>query len=195
MKGTAIKLEIKDEKKWYCLLEGVIYLFRALFFDKKMGEEVDGGLISPAYAGYIFKISGGQDKQGFAMIQGVFANKRVRLLMKECHKCFKPRRKGFKKKKSVRGCIVGPDIKMLQLVVVEVGEKPIPGLTDTVLPIRLGPKRANRIRKLYMAGKNSDPTKMVIRREITKGNKVYYKAPKIQRLITGARLRRKKVLR
>jgi hypothetical protein len=36
---------------------------------------------------------------------------------------------------------------------------------------------------------------MVIRREITKGNKVYYKAPKIQRLITGARLRRKKVLR
>ena len=131
MNGTAIRLEIKDDKKWYCLSEAVIYLFRALFYDKKMGEEIDGGLISPAYAGYIFKISGGQDKQGFAMIQGVFANKRVRLLMKKCHKCFKPRRKGFKKKKSVRGCIVGPDIKMLQLVVVQKGEKPIPGLTDT----------------------------------------------------------------
>ena len=129
------------------------------------------------------------------MIQGVFANRRVRLLMKECHKCFKPRRKGFKKKKSVRGCIVGSDIKMLQLVVVQRGDQPIPGLTDVVSANRLGPKRANKIRKLYAADKNSDVTKMVIRREITKGSKVYYKAPKIQRLITDARLRRKKLLR
>ena len=51
--------------------------------------------------------------------------------MRKCHKCFHPRRKGFKKKKSVRGCIVGPDIKMLQLVVVVKGERDIPGLTDT----------------------------------------------------------------
>ncbi len=50
------------------LLEAVIYLFRAIFYDRRMGEEVDGGLISPAFKGYIFKISGGQDKQGFAMI-------------------------------------------------------------------------------------------------------------------------------
>ncbi len=31
--------------------------------------------------GYIFKIMGGQDKQGFAMKQGVLTNQRVRLLM------------------------------------------------------------------------------------------------------------------
>jgi hypothetical protein len=31
--------------------------------------------------GYIFKIMGGQDKQGFAMKQGVLTNMRVRLLM------------------------------------------------------------------------------------------------------------------
>lgn len=31
--------------------------------------------------GYVFKIQGGQDKQGFAMKQGVLTNQRVRLLM------------------------------------------------------------------------------------------------------------------
>ncbi len=31
--------------------------------------------------GYVFKIVGGQDKQGFAMKQGVLTNGRVRLLM------------------------------------------------------------------------------------------------------------------
>jgi small subunit ribosomal protein S6e len=31
--------------------------------------------------GYVLKIAGGQDKQGFAMKQGVLTNGRVRLLM------------------------------------------------------------------------------------------------------------------
>lgn len=31
--------------------------------------------------GYVLKIVGGQDKQGFAMKQGVLTNQRVRLLM------------------------------------------------------------------------------------------------------------------
>ena len=108
---------------------------RALFYDKQMGDEIDGGLMgNEAYKGYVFKISGGQDHQGFAMIQGVFANQRVRLLMKKCHKCFNIRRKGYKKKKSVRGCIVGPDIKILHLVVVVKGPQEIPGLTDKLEP-------------------------------------------------------------
>jgi len=37
-----------------------------------MGEEIDGALLGEQYAGYVFKITGGQDLQGFAMIQGVF---------------------------------------------------------------------------------------------------------------------------
>jgi len=35
----------------------------------------------------------------------------------------------------------------------------------------------------------------VVRRPISKGDKVYYKAPKIQRLVTHSRLRRKRLLR
>jgi len=58
--GTSVQIEMKDENKW------------AVFYDKKMGEEVDGGLLGEQYNGYVFKITGGQDHQGFAMIQGVF---------------------------------------------------------------------------------------------------------------------------
>ena len=116
------------------------------------------------------------------------------MLMKKCHKCFHPRRKGFKKKKSVRGSIVSSDIGMLQLVIVKKGNEDIPGITDCEILRRLGPKRANKIRKLYNAEKGVDVRKLVIRRAISKGeNKVYYKAPKIQRLITSKRLRRKKL--
>ena len=171
-----------------------------------MGEEVDGGLIGDEYKGYIFKISGGQDEQGFAMIQGVFVNHRVKLLMKKCHKCFKPKRKGYKKKKSVRGCICGPDIEILHLVVLQKGEEEIPGLTDTEIAKRLGPKRARKIGSLFNIDRDAfekNPkgyyqaiTGAVIRRvSSTKGEKTYYKAPKIQRLITATRMRRKKNLR
>ena len=50
----------------------ILTYFRAVFYDKKMGEEIDGGLLGEQYNGYVFKITGGQDMQGFAMIQGVF---------------------------------------------------------------------------------------------------------------------------
>ena len=117
------------------------------------------------------------------------------MLMKSCHKCFKPRRNGFKKKKSVRGSIVAQDIKMLQLTVVVAGETPIPGLTDVHAEKRLGPKRANKLRKFYGANKNADATKLIIRRAVERNGKTYWKAPKVQRLITHARLQRKKRLR
>jgi len=45
--GTAVMMEIKDENKW------------AVFYDKAMGEEIDGALLGEQYSGYVFKISGG----------------------------------------------------------------------------------------------------------------------------------------
>jgi small subunit ribosomal protein S6e len=48
-----------------------------------MGAEIDGGLVAEEYKGYIFKITGGNDKQGFTMKQGVLVNGRVRILMKQ----------------------------------------------------------------------------------------------------------------
>jgi len=37
------------------------------FYDKRMGQEVDGEVLGDEYKGYLFKITGGNDKQGFTM--------------------------------------------------------------------------------------------------------------------------------
>lgn len=76
-------------------------------------------------------------------------NGRVRLLMEKGHSTYRPRRKGEKKRKSCRGCIIGIDIRVLALKIEEKGENDIPGLTDVTKPLRLGPKRASKIRKLH----------------------------------------------
>ena len=48
-----------------------------------MGQELDGDVLGEEYKGYIFRITGGNDKQGFTMKQGVLVNGRVKLLMKK----------------------------------------------------------------------------------------------------------------
>merc|ERR1719409_1248488 len=123
-------VEIDDDKK---LLP---------FFDKRMSTEVPGDSLGDEYKGYIFRITGGNDKQGFPMKQGILTNNRVRLLFKKGMSCFRERRSGCRKRKSVRGCIVGPDIAVLALVIAKKGPEELPGLTDDNKPRRLGPKRA-----------------------------------------------------
>jgi small subunit ribosomal protein S6e len=183
--GLQKLIEIDDEKKI------------AIFFGKRMGNEVSGDDLGDQFKGYIFKITGGNDKDGFPMKQGILVNGRVRLLMAKGAKCYRPRRTGERKRKSVRGSIVGPDIAVLALAIVKTGETPIQGLTDDKKPRRLGPKRANKIRKLFNLKKEDDVKRYVIRREIAKkegtSKKLRTKAPKIQRLITDVRIKRKKI--
>jgi small subunit ribosomal protein S6e len=163
------------------------------FFDKRISHEVDGEVLGDEFKGFVFRISGGNDKQGFPMKQGVLTTDRVKLLLSKGHSCYRPRRAGERKKKSVRGCIVGPDLSVLNLVVVVKGDGEIPGLTDTVKPRRLGPKRASKIKTLFNLGKDDDVRQWVIKREIVKdGKKPYYKSPKIQRLVTPERLQHKR---
>merc|ERR1711865_764975 len=145
-------IEVDDDKK---LLP---------FFDKRMAQEVDGDSLGDEFVGYRFRITGGNDKQGFPMMQGVLSPERVRLLLTKGSKCYRQRRTGEKKRKSVRGCIVNHDLSVLNLLIVKRGEAQIPGLTDEEKPIRLGPK----------------------------AGKTYKKAPKIQRLITSVQLQRKR---
>merc|ERR1719161_979991 len=127
------------------------------------------------------------------MKQGVLCNHRVRLLFKKGMSTYRERRKGMRKRKSVRGCIVGPDLATLQLAVAKKGAEDIPGLTDESKPRRLGPKRAGNIRKLFGLGKDDDVRKYVVRRKIEKeGKKANTKAAKIQRLVTPQRIQRKR---
>jgi len=53
------------------------------FYDRRMGQEMDGEVLGEEFKGYIFRITGGNDKQGFPMKQGVLVNGRVRLLLKK----------------------------------------------------------------------------------------------------------------
>merc|ERR1719398_71629 len=107
--------------------------------------------------------------------------------------CYRERRSGCRKRKSVRGCIVGPDIAVMSLVVVKKGAEEIPGLTDDNKPRRLGPKRASNIRKLFNLEKEDDVRQFVVRREIE--GKKKKKAPRIQRLVTPVMLQRKRYFR
>jgi small subunit ribosomal protein S6e len=115
--------------------------------------------------------------------------------MKEGHSCYRPRRAGERKKKSVRGCIVGHDLSVLALSVAKAGEQTIAGLNDEKKPRRLGPKRATRIRRLFALDKKDDVKRFVLlyTRKIEKGGKTRFKTPKIQRLVTDVRLRRKRL--
>jgi small subunit ribosomal protein S6e len=92
------------------------------FFDKRMGSEVLGDSLGDEWKGYVFKITGGNDKQGFPMKQGVLTNTRVRLLLKDGHSCFRERRTGERKRKSVRGCIVDSQLSVLALAIRKKGK-------------------------------------------------------------------------
>lgn len=144
--------------------------------------------------GYVVRISGGNDKQGFPMKQGVMTNGRVRLLLSKGHSCYRPRRTGERKRKSVRGCIVDAQLSVLNLVIIKKGDNDIPGLTDNTVPRRLGPKRVGKIRKMFNLSKEDDVRQYVIRRTLPEkeGKKTKTKAPKIQRLVTPLVLQRKR---
>ncbi|XP_065672498.1 small ribosomal subunit protein eS6 [Hydra vulgaris] len=168
------------------------------FNDKRMAQECSAECLGEEWKNYIVRISGGNDKQGFPMKQGVMTNGRVRLLLSKGHSCYRSRRTGERKRKSVRGCIVDSNLSVLNLVIVKKGDNDIPGLTDRVIPKRLGPKRANKIRKLFNLAKEDDVRKYVVEREIKPKEgkpapKVKkFKRAKIQRLVTPQRLQRKR---
>jgi small subunit ribosomal protein S6e len=167
-------------------------------YDKRMGAEIEGGSMGDEYKGLTFQITGGNDKQGFPMMQGVLKNSRVRLLFSKGMPCYRERRKGMRKRKSVRGCIVGPDITILNLKIVkkDADASAVEGLTDGSSVRRLGPKRASKIRKMFDLEKTDDVKKVVVARDIMKAGdpeKVRYtKRPKIQRLVTKRSLQRKR---
>jgi small subunit ribosomal protein S6e len=164
------------------------------FYEKRMGQEVDAATLGDEWSGYVLRITGGNDKQGFPMKQGVLTQGRVRLLLSKGHSCYRQRRAGERKRKSVRGCIVDGNLSVLSVIIVKKGNNEIPGLTDSTIPRRLGPKRASKIRKLFNLTKDDNVCQYVIKRPlpVKDGKKPQFKAPKVQRLVTPIMLQRKR---
>ena len=107
--GCQKKVEINDDNKL------------RIFYDKRIAAEIEGDSLSDEFKGYIFKVTGGCDKQGFPMKQGVLSPGRVRLLMERKTNCFQGhgRRKGERRRKTVRGCIMSQDLSTINLVIVK----------------------------------------------------------------------------
>lgn len=142
--GRQTSVKVDDENKWGKLI------------DYRIGQEFEASILGEEWAGYILKITGGMDLNGFGMKQGIFKNGRVRLMLAEGQIGFNCLRVGVRRRKGVRGCIVGRDIGTLHTIIVKKGDNEIENITNVEEPRRLGPKRANKIRKFFGLPRHSD---------------------------------------
>ena len=105
-KGLSKLIEI-DEKK-----------FR--FEGMKIGDSIKGGLLG--FPNYEFQITGGSDASGFPMRKDVHGPVKKRILVSKRAIGYKPRRKGQKKRKTVRGNEISYDMTLINLKVTKYGE-------------------------------------------------------------------------
>nr|ADD84626.1 40S ribosomal protein S6 [Pyricularia oryzae] len=182
--GAQKLVEVEDERKL------------RFFMEKRMGAEVSAEPLGDEWKGYILKITGGNDKQGFPMKQGVLLPNRTRLLLFDGHSCYRARRTGERKRKSVRGCITGMDLSVLAVSIAKRGEQDIPALPDVVHPKRPRSQARHQDPQVLrpqqgrtMCASTSFAGEVQPKGE---GKKPYTKAPKIQRLVTPQRLQHKR---
>lgn len=173
--GTCKQFEVNEEA-----------LRRFDYAAYRLGSEVEGHHFGEEYNGYVFRIHGGSDKDGFPMMHGVFSDSRVDLLLKRGYTGFQAFRgsEGERRRKTVRGCIANTDVAVLNVVVRKIGEKPIEGVTNATNARRLGPKRANKIRKQLNLTLKDEVRRFIVRRKCTgKNKKERSKAAHVQRVV------------
>ena len=105
-KGQSKLIQI-EEKKFH--FEGM-----------KIGDIIKGGLIG--FPNYEFEITGGSDASGFPMRKDVHGPVKKRILVSKRGIGYKPKRKGQKRRKMVRGNEISYDMTLLNLKVVKYGE-------------------------------------------------------------------------
>lgn len=173
--GTCKQFEIADEA-----------LRRFDYASYRLGSDIDGHHFGEEYKGYVFRLQGGSDKDGFPMMHGVHSDSRVDLLIKRGSVGFQKFRgsEGERRRKTVRGCIANADVAVFNVIVRKVGDKPIEGVTDATNPRRLGPKRASKIRKEFNLTLKDDVRRFIVRRKHTaKNGKSRTKAAHVQRVV------------
>ena len=90
------------------------------FIGLKIGDTIDGSIVG--MPGYVLKITGGTDRDGFPMRPDVHGGVKVRLLLSG-PPGFRPRRKGERRRKTVRGNTITEDIVQVNTVIVSWPEK------------------------------------------------------------------------
>ncbi|KAF8819567.1 ribosomal protein RPS6, partial [Cardiosporidium cionae] len=184
--GTIFRIAGGSDKSGFPMMQGIITSGRVrLLFRDMPPRNRARGLHLTGNA-----VTGAKNPSPSAALAAAKSRQASACLHRTKH--FRPQKQGQMKRKSIRGCIVGPDLAVLNLCLTKKGPQTIEGITDSSLPRRLGPKRASNIRKLFNLDKKDDVRQYVIKRKVLRGDKVKEKAPKIQRLITATRLQRKR---
>ena len=116
------KVVVNDTKNGKSYQVGVSGHHANSLIGKKIGDEVDGIFIS--LPGYKLQITGGTDKNGFAMRNDLPGMTRRRILLSES-KGFHPIQPGMRKKKSIRGNTVSQDIVQINMKVTKHSSRPI----------------------------------------------------------------------
>src|SRR5712691_9914442 len=116
------KAVIADPKSGKAYKRDVTGHYANALIGKKIGDELDGLYLG--LPGYKLAITGGSDKDGFPMRSDLPGPRRKRLLLSG-GVGYHPDRPGKRKKKTVRGNTVSPDILQLNLRIVQRGPKSI----------------------------------------------------------------------
>ena len=90
------------------------------FVGLKIGDTIDGSVVG--MPGYVLKITGGTDRDGFPMRPDVHGGVKVRLLLSG-PPGFRPRKKGERRRKTVRGNTITEDIVQVNTVIISWPEK------------------------------------------------------------------------
>jgi small subunit ribosomal protein S6e len=109
--------EIRGQTKVITLDEGKFPLI-----GKIVGETFNGALIG--LPGYELKITGGSDRGGIPIRKDVHGPRKKRVLLSK-GPCYKPKKKGEKRRKIVRGNEITDDMTQVNTVVVKYGKEKI----------------------------------------------------------------------
>ncbi len=91
------------------------------FIGKKIGDIVSGSLVG-LDDDYKLKITGGTDRDGFPMHPAIPGTARPEVLLAK-GPGYRPKRKGERRRKRVRGNTIAEDISQINVVIVEYGKK------------------------------------------------------------------------
>jgi len=94
----------------------------------KIGNEFDASKVG--LEGYTLKLTGGSDKNGFPMKRDVEGPRRIKSLLSG-GVGFKPKIKGQRQRKTVRGNTVSDDIVQINTIVTKKGKKSIDELLES----------------------------------------------------------------
>ncbi|MBL7148037.1 MAG: 30S ribosomal protein S6e [Nanoarchaeota archaeon] len=116
------KLCINDSKSGKSYAKTISGEETYAFKNKKIKDKVMGNTFG--FKNYEFEITGGSDNAGFPMRYDLNIQGRKRILLTK-GPCVKIKRKGMRKRKTVRGNIITPVISQINLKVLKVGDKKI----------------------------------------------------------------------